>query len=127
MSPEDELQPGNARTVYVVQADYNKDLSDARRFGTLRAVFVNPRRPYNTETLIIKAQHVLVGWEPGDHLLMLGDPTLCAVCMTVLAQDHDVINVLSWDRNTFQYQPQRWDFTSRNENFEPLGHDDPDN
>ena len=127
MNFEDELQPGNARTVFVVQADYNKDLSDARRFGNLRAVFVNPRRPYDTRTLIIKAQHVLAQWQPGDHLLMIGDPTLCAACMAVLTEDHDVINTLSWDRNTFRYQPHCWDFTPHNGNFEPLGHVGSDN
>jgi hypothetical protein len=119
--------PHNARTVYVAQADYNKDLSDARRFGNLRAVFTNPRRPYDIEKMIIKAQHVLADWQPGDYLLMLGDPTLCAVCMTVVAEDNDVVNVLSWDRNTFQYQSQRWDFTPRTETFEPLDHIDQDN
>jgi hypothetical protein len=123
--PHEPLDPNNSCTVYVTQVDYDKDLSDARRFGRLQAVFARPRRPYDTEKMIIKAQHILSAWQPGDHLLMLGDPTLCAVCMAVLAEDNDVINVLSWDRNTFQYQSQRWDFTPRGADFETP--DFPDN
>lgn len=102
-------ETGNTRTVYVVQVDNKKDLSDAKKYGALRAVFANPRKPYETPDLLGRARHILSGWEPGDYLLMLGDPALCAVCMSVVAENHDVINLLSWDRNTFQYLPQRWD------------------
>jgi hypothetical protein len=30
--------------------------------------------------------------------------------MAVASEQEDIINVLSWDRDTFQYVPQRWDF-----------------
>jgi hypothetical protein len=105
-----QLDPGNARTVYVVQVDHNKDLSDARRYGNLRAVFSPLRKPYDTPALLAKARHVLQGWQTGDYLLMLGDPALCAVCMAVVAEHNNPVSVLSWDRNTFQYAKQVWDF-----------------
>jgi hypothetical protein len=41
---------------------------------------------------------------------MIGDPTLCAVCMTLITEEHDRVNVLSWDRESFQYVKQEWDF-----------------
>lgn len=104
------MEPGNARTVFVVQVDNSKDLSDAKRYGQLRAVFGRPRKPYDTTTMVSKARRVLAEWEPGDYLLMVGDPTLCSVCMAVASEQEDIINVLSWDRETFQYIPQRWDF-----------------
>jgi hypothetical protein len=110
-------EAGNTRTVYVVQVDNNKDLSDAKQYGALRAVFANPRKPYDTHDLLGKARCVLSNWEPGDYLLMLGDPALCAVCMSVVAENNDVINLLSWDRNTFQYLPQRWCFDSSDDDF----------
>lgn len=107
-------------TVYVVQVDNHKDLSDAKRFGSLRAVFANPRKPYDTPSLIEKARRVLGDWKPGDYLLMVGDPTLCAVCMTTICDIEDSVNILSWDRNTFQYIPQKWDFGDQlNFNFNP--------
>lgn len=108
---------GNARTVYVVQVDNNKDLSDAKQYGALRAVFANPRRPYDTADLLGKARRILSQWQSGDYLLLLGDPALCSVCMTVVAEQHDVINLLSWDRNSFRYLPQRWDFDPIDNDF----------
>lgn len=97
-------------TVYVVQTDNSKDLSDAKKYGRLQAVFGNPRKPYDTNAMVRKARFVLSNWKPGDYLLMIGDPTLCAVCMTTICDITDNLNVLSWDRNTFQYIPQKWDF-----------------
>lgn len=104
------MELGNSKTVYVVQVDYQKDLSDAKKYGQLRAVFSNPRKPYDTETMVSKARHVLQNWIDGDYLLMIGDPTLCAVCMGVVLEQNGRVNILSWDRNTFQYIPQTWDF-----------------
>lgn len=104
------MEPGNTRTVFVVQVDNSKDMSEAKKFGQLRAVFDNPRKPYDTTRLIAKARFVLQDFQDGDYLLMIGDPTLCAVCMTVVAEQHGRINVLSWNRLYFNYSKQEWDF-----------------
>lgn len=98
------------QTVYVVQADNSKDFSDARRFGNLKAVFGRPRKPYDTKYLITKARRVFKDWKDGDYLLMIGDPTLCAVCMSIVSEEFEIVNVLSWDRDSFKYVPQEWDF-----------------
>lgn len=107
---------GNVKTVYVVQVDNNKDLSDAKRFGQLRAVFGSPRKPYNTQIMIHNARKILQHWQEGDYLLMLGDPALCGICTALISEIDPIINILSWDRNTFQYVPQQWDFDSHNFN-----------
>jgi len=112
------MEPGNSSTVFVVQVDNSKDLSDAKRYGQLRAVFGRPRKPYDTSSMIAKARRVLAEWQSGDYLLMVGDPTLCAVCMSVASDHGDIINVLSWDRDSFQYLPQRWDFGQVNLDFD---------
>ena len=104
------MKKSNNKTVFVVQADTSKDFSDAERYGTLRAVFGRPRKPYDTTSLLARARRVLNDWKPGDYLLMIGDPTLCAVCMSIVTEEHDSLNVLSWDRETFQYMRQEWDF-----------------
>lgn len=109
---------GNQRTVYVVQADHNKDMSDAKAYGRLRGVFGRPRKPYDTAGLLAKARRVLGEWEEGDYLLMVGDPTLCAVCMVAASENTNVVNVLSWDREQFRYMPQRWDLAQRGFEFE---------
>lgn len=112
------MEQGNTRTVYVVQVDNNKDLSDAKKYGALKAVFGNPRKPYDTYNMISKARRVFEDWVPGDYLLVIGDPTLCGVCMSVISENFDTVNILSWDRNSFQYAPQRWDFGMVQEGFE---------
>lgn len=101
---------GNTRTVYVVQVDNNKDLSDAKKYGALRAVFANPRKPYDTDAMISKARHILKDWQAGDYLLMIGDPALCAICTALVSEMVGRVDLLSWDRNTFQYVPQEWYF-----------------
>jgi hypothetical protein len=106
------------KTVYVVQVDNTKNLSDAKQYGSLLAVFGNPKKPYNTSAMVSSARRVLRNWKPGDYLLMIGDPTLCAVCMSIITEDNGVVNVLSWDRNTFQYLPLEWDFDQGQFDFE---------
>ena len=101
---------GNTRTVYVVQVDNNKDLSDAKKYGALRAVFANPRKPYDTDGMVAKARHILKDWQEGDFLLMIGDPALCAICTAIVSDMVGKVDLLSWDRNTFQYVPQEWYF-----------------
>lgn len=102
------MEHGNSKTVYVVQIDNNKDLSDAKKYGQLRAIFGKPRKPYNTAMMLNKARRVLQDFQSGDYLLMIGDPALCAVCMSVASEQEAVINLLSWDRDLFQYVPQQW-------------------
>jgi hypothetical protein len=112
------MELGNTRTVFVVSVDDGKDLSDAKRFGKLRGVFTGTRKPYNTTHMISKARLVLKEWQPGDYLLMIGDPTLGAVCMSIIAEHDDLVTVLKWDRLMFQYQSQRWDFNDGRPDFE---------
>ena len=111
------MNPGNVRTVWVVQVDNTKDLSEAKKFGQLKAIFGKPRKPYDTESIIHKARRLLKEWQSGDYLLMVGDPALCAVASSLIHEFADVINILSWDRNTFQYLSTRWDFTIPHEDF----------
>jgi len=104
-----EDNSGNRKTVYVVMSPDGKDMTDARRYGDLRVMFLNTRRPYDTAKTLGIAREVLSRWQPGDYLLMIGDPMLCAVSMTVLAETQPYIDVLSWDRVRLQYAPTRWE------------------
>lgn len=104
------MEQTDTNIVYVVQVDNTKDLSDAKRYGQLRAVFGKPRKPYDSDAMLSKARRVLMNWKEGDHLLMVGDPTLCAVCMSIITEYEARVNVLSWDRDLFKYVPQTWDF-----------------
>lgn len=105
----------NKRTVYVAHDNERLDISAAEKYGKLRDVFASVSPRYNTDKMIEHARRVLSNWQEGDSLLMIGDPSLCAVCMTVAAEFDSVVNVLSWDRNEFQYIQRRWDFTPYDE------------
>ena len=109
------------RTVYIVQNDSRKDFSDAERFGQLKDVFGNVGWKYNTDRMLDHARRVLRNWQEGDHLLIVGDPTLCGIAMLVVAEQHDVIDVLRWDRVDYMYVPQRWDLLSAPGDFPTEG------
>ena len=106
--PETPFAPRPA--VYIVQNDRRKDFSDARRFGQLKDVFGNVGAHYDVPYMLQHARRVLRNWQPGDHLLLVGDPTLCGVAMVIIAEQHGVMDVLRWDRVRYQYTAQRWDF-----------------
>ena len=108
------MENGNSRTVFVVCVDNAKDVSDAKRFGKLRGIFSNMRKPYNTMGMIRHARSILKDWRQGDYLLFMGDPVLCAVAMIVVAEYDDVVNVLQWDRLGYQYVPESWNFDAIN-------------
>lgn len=101
--------PEKQSTVYIVQNDKRKDFSDAERFGQLRDIFGNAPRTYNPPRMLAHARRVLKNWQPGDYLLMAGDPTLCGIAMIVVAEQFDEVDVLRWDRVDYQYTPQNWD------------------
>lgn len=102
--------PGNKNSVYVVQNDTRKDMTDAERFGTIREIFGNVGRAYNTDKMIDHARRVLCKWQPGDSLLMIGDPALCGVAIAIAAEFDNIVNVLSWDKHDYQYVERSWDF-----------------
>ena len=95
----------NQSTVFVVYNDARKNMSAAEKFGNLKDVFTSVGRVYNGDKMIEHARRVLKDWQPGDFLLMVGDPTLCAICMSVALEYDEEINVLRWDRVNFDYTP----------------------
>ena len=101
----------NKRTVYVAHAHERKDLKAAEQFGRLTDVFSAVGRSYNTPRMIEHARRMLSNWQPGDSILMRGDPALCGICIAVASEFDNVITTLSWDRNEFVYIPRRWDFS----------------
>lgn len=95
----------NERNVFVVYNDTRKDMSAAEKFGRLRDVYSSLGRHYNGDKLIEHARRVLRNWQPGDYLLLVGDPTLCGICMSVVLEKEGEITVLRWDRVNFEYVP----------------------
>lgn len=100
----------NERNVFIVYNDTRKDMSAAEKFGKLRDVFSSMGRQYNGDKLIEHARRVLRNWEPGDYLLLVGDPALCCICAAVALEIEGEINVLRWDRTNFEYTPLKLNF-----------------
>lgn len=107
------MEQGNTRTVWVVYADKRKNMSAAEKFGELKDVFSSVPRTYNSDKLIEHARRVLSNWQNGDYLLMVGDPVLCGICISVALEfdEYEEVNVLRWDRDNFEYTPLRLNFS----------------
>ena len=103
------MEQETTRNVWVVYADTRKDFSSAEKFGVLKDVFTYSivGKTYNSDKLISYARNVLDNWKEGDYLLMVGDPTLCAICLAVALEvdTFGQINVLRWNRDTYDYVP----------------------
>jgi len=100
----------NKRTVWVTYNDRRKDMSNAENFGQLKDVFSAIGKEYNTDKLIKHARTVLKNWQPGDYLLVVGDPALVGICMVVICEMDLEVNLLKWDRINFEYTPTTLNF-----------------
>lgn len=107
-----ETDNDRPRKVYVVMYDAAKDLSDAKRFGELKAVFLRPVYDDDRTDPVSNARTVLEDYEDGDHILMIGDPMLCGVVTSVALEysDDQKLNVLRWDRRSMSYKPMVLNF-----------------
>ncbi len=106
----DNEQP---RKVYVVMYDAAKDMTDAKRFGELKAVFLRPVYEDDRIDPVVAARSVLEDYQDGDYILMIGDPMLCGVVTSVALEysEDDHLNVLRWDRRSMSYKPMTLNFS----------------
>jgi hypothetical protein len=96
----------NGKKVFVVFYDEKKDMSAAREFGKLEAVFLRPPDYHEPEGMVRLARKVLSSWTDGDSLLMVGDPAVCSLCAMVAAEysTDGKIGLLRFDRRKFGYK-----------------------
>jgi hypothetical protein len=90
-------------TVWLVHVDKRRDYSAADEYGEVREVFSSIGRDFDPDAAIKHARRVMVDWMPEDYIVMSGDPTLCAICVAILAEMHLCCNVLRWDKNKLRY------------------------
>ena len=107
----------NEATVWVVMYDPAKDLSDAKQYGELRAVFVKPIYGDNGFDPVAAARSAMKDYQDGDYLLMIGDPMACGIVMEIALDysDSQRLNVLRWDRRSMSYRPSQLNFTQPEE------------
>lgn len=90
-------------TVWIVQADKRRDYSAAEEFGEIKEIFSSINRNFDPQGAINYARQVLAKLKGTDYLVMSGDPTLCAICVTVAAELRGECEVLRWDKNKLRY------------------------
>lgn len=103
----------NRKTVWIAQNDTRKDFTAAEKYGELKDVFSSVSREYRGDKLIEHARRVLSKWQPGDSILVVGDPSLVAVCTAVVLEFDDEITLLRWDRTNFNYVPLTLNFSGQ--------------
>jgi hypothetical protein len=53
----------------------------------------------------------LQNYQAGDHILMVGDPTLCAICASVALEYEEELIFLRWDNSSLDYAPLTLNFS----------------
>lgn len=101
---------GNRRTAWLVHADRRRDYSAAEQFGEVREVFSSISRDYDPRAAMQHARRVLSTFKEGDYLVMAGDPALCAICVTLVVENHGRCDILRWDKNRLTYSPMSLTF-----------------
>lgn len=96
----------NTRTVWVVQNDTRKDFNEARQYGELKSLFPgNPGR-YDGDKFVTYVRDKLEkSYQPGDYILVVGDPTLVAIVCAVALELDGTLTLLRWDREKYTYKP----------------------
>lgn len=114
----------NVRTprVYVVYNDTRKDMSAAEKFGQLTNMFGGKVR---YDLAVGQARKMLVNYQDGDYIMMVGDPALCAVTCAVALEysDSETLQLLRWDREEIEYKPLEMIFSECEPATGPHPHD----
>lgn len=98
--------------VWIVQNDVRKDFTPAETYGTLAEIFYGTSDVTEPDKLVNHSRRIMQNWEPGDYLLMVGDPSLCALCLAVALECDPTgrVTLLRWDRIKKSYSPLVLDF-----------------
>ena len=97
-------------TVWLVHVDKRRDYSAADEHGEVREVFSSIGRDFDPDAAIDHARRVMHEYQEVDYIVMSGDPTLCAICVTVVTEISDSCQVLRWDKNKLKYDKIILDF-----------------
>lgn len=95
-------------TVYVIQDSRGKNILPAKKYGKLQVLLTTPDIIKGSDFIATKLCQQLKNIQPYDYLLLIGDPIAIGMATHVaLHFTHGLINVLKWDRHTYEYQEER--------------------
>lgn len=102
-------------TVFVVQDNPKLSYQDARKYGTRLIAVFPPREQVelSPQYALAQARKVLDAMQPGDSLVLVGDPVMIGICVNVAAEKIGKVRLLRWDKRDFTYIPVEVDFLDR--------------
>ena len=91
-------------TVYVTQDSPGKNLVPAQKYGTLKVLLTPADIKKGPSFMAVKLYRLLEDITPFDSVLLIGDPIAIGLTMHIaLHNTHGIVNVLRWDRQTYEY------------------------
>jgi len=103
-------------TVWVVFNDGNRSFHKAEKFGQLANVVVAPYDKHfrNPKAIPDHVREVMAGYKDRDYLLMVGEPLLCGLVITVAREKSETgrLNILRWDKIEMGYEAVELDMAA---------------
>jgi hypothetical protein len=79
------------------------DFTDAATYGTLTPVLSREDNPLFIPLVVSKAKAVLKHYTPDDYFVAVGDPSIIAICSSLIFRQVDCLKMLKWDRKRNGY------------------------
>lgn len=102
------------KNVYVVFNDGKRDFFRAEKFGQVLTVMDSgyDSEYRNTDIMVEYIKERMEDYRDEDFILMVGEPTLCALVVNVAVElsESKRVNILRWDKVMMQYSPVSVDF-----------------
>jgi hypothetical protein len=82
------------------------DLTDAERYGRVVEVLDPSAKPFDPSS-IGQLDDFMVGTNPNNWLLCIGNPTMIAAAAGAFASEHGCLNLLQWQSRKRRYEAIR--------------------
>lgn len=96
--------------VYIVQEVPGRNVTAAMKFGELSALLPHGDIVLSSGPTTRTLQRKLRDFGESDYLLLMGDPSACAIAGAVVAEaNHGRFKLLKWDKQNYLYFPVQVD------------------
>jgi len=106
-------------TVFVVQEAKGRNVTSARRFGSLEVLLDSQTNIQITPAPTVRRIRQRLGkFDDDDYLLLMGDPAAIGLACAIAANiNQGRFNLLKWDRQEQDYYPIAVDIHQRTEDL----------
>jgi hypothetical protein len=103
---EESKVPVRKPIVFVPQMVAGRNLSAALKFGSIVSILNEDPSPFALGPAIEELRRTLAGYMPHDYILLMGDPVVIGMSTMISSQQTGgVVNLLKFDRQSFDYIP----------------------